>query len=493
MAHVVLLFMVLMIPARLSRFCLFSALLIVAGPLLASIPAPPSNLTAAAVSASHINLAWTDNSSNEGTFRLQRSTDGTNFTVIATLDENVETYSDTALAASRKYYYRVRSRNSDGRSTFSNTAAATTPATSTPSPTPTPTPEPTPTPTPSATPAPTPTPSGPSVPHGVFALIGAGGKVDAATLTSRSVDGISLRQHWVDLEPSDEVFNFAYFDGEIARASAAGKQVSVCLSTGGDEVPAWVMAAVRNAGGSTFSFTDSNGQHTIPVFWDPTLLAKKNAAMAALGARYRNHPAVKIVVVSFSNATTADWNVPHSTDVNAGYGTSEVTRWQRAGYTTQKMIDAGKSVIDTAMKAFPNQVISLAINSNGGILDEPYHDNYVAEKVIANARALWGTTRLVVAKHSLKTNTTPPVPAPETSHAVWYNSYEASAAQTVWAAYDDPSYRINDGIRCDPATALRQSVDIGIAYGISYIELYQKDVVNLPAVTSYAHSQLSVD
>ena len=337
----------------------------------------------------------------------------------------------------------------------------------------------------------TPTPTT-SVPHGVFNLVGAGNEIDAAALTDSSVDGISLRQHWVDLEPSEGVFDFTYLDDQIARANKAGKQVSIRVPTGGDEMPPWVMAAVRGAGGSTFTFTDSNGQHTIPVFWDPTFLAKKNAVMAAFGARYSNQPAVKVVVASFANATTADWNVPHGTDVDAGYGTSEVARWQNAGYTTQKMIDAGKRVVNAAMQAFPNQVISLAINTNGGVLDEPHHDNYVAEKVIANARAHWGATRLVVAKNSLSTKTSSPIPPSDTSLAVWYDSREASTAQTNWRAYDDPSYRINDGIPCDPATALRQSVDIGIAYGISYIELYEADIVNLPAIAGYAHSKLSV-
>ena len=492
-----------------------------------SIPSAPSNLTATAVSASKINLAWTDNSNNENLFRVQRSTDGMNFIRIATLAANVTTYSDTSLPASTRYYYRVRSRNEAGRSTFSNTAAAKTMATPTPTPTPTATPQPTPTatpeptatptpeptatptpeptatptpeptatptPEPSPTPSPTATPRGPSVPRGVFNLVGAGNKVDAVALSSRSVDGISLRQHWVDLEPREGVFNFSYLDTEIARASAAGKQVSIRVPTGGDEMPAWVTTAVRNAGGNTFTFTDSDGQHTIPVFWDPTFLEKKNAVMAALGARYRNHPAVKVVVASFANATTADWNVPHNTDIDAGYGTSEVTRWERAGYTTQKMVDAGKSVIDAAMKAFPYQVISLAVNTNGGRLDEPYHDNYVAEKVIANARTLWGTTRLVVGKNSLKATTAMPLPEPYTALAIWHNSREASTAQTNWRAYDDPTYRINDGVRCDPAAALKKAVDIGIAYGISFIELYQSDIVNLPAVISYAHTELNAN
>ncbi len=456
----------------------------------------PSNLTAKAVSTSEINLAWTDNSSNETKFNLQRSTDGINFAVIASPGANVTTYSDKLLAASTRYYYRVRAVNADSASVFSNKASATTLAAPTPTPSPTPTPDPelspTPTPSPTSTPSATPTPiaTGPSVPRGVFSLVAAGNKINPTTLANPSVDGVSLRQFWADFEPMEGVFDFAYLDAEIERASRAGKQVLIRVPMGGDDMPAWVTAAVRNAGGSTFTFTDSNGQHTIPVFWDPTFLAKKNAVMAALGARYRNHPAVKVVTASFANARTADWNIPHGTQIDPRYGTSEVTRWQNAGYTTQKMLDAGKSVIDAAMEAFPNQVISLAINYSG-TLDKPYHDNYVSEQVIANARAFWGTKRLVVGKNSLKATTMPPPPPPHLSLAVWYNSREASCGQTYWYAYGDTSYRMNDGVRCDPAWALKQAVDIGIAYGISYIELYQIDVLNLPEVISYAHSRLT--
>jgi len=79
-----------------------------------------------AVSASQINLSWTDNSSNETGFKLQRSTDGVNFSLIATVGANVTSYSNTRLTPSTTYYYRVYGYNASGASAFSNLASATT-------------------------------------------------------------------------------------------------------------------------------------------------------------------------------------------------------------------------------------------------------------------------------------------------------------------------------------------------------------------------------
>jgi len=50
---------------------------------VADLPAVPSGLTATTASTLHINLAWTNNASNEDGFKVERSTDGTNFTQIA--------------------------------------------------------------------------------------------------------------------------------------------------------------------------------------------------------------------------------------------------------------------------------------------------------------------------------------------------------------------------------------------------------------------------
>ncbi|HEX5244858.1 MAG TPA: NPCBM/NEW2 domain-containing protein, partial [Tepidisphaeraceae bacterium] len=90
------------------------------------VPVAPSNLSASAISSSQINLAWADNSSNENSFKVQRSTDGTNFITIATLAANTTSYSDTGLSAATTYSYRVIASNGAGDSSPSNVSSTTT-------------------------------------------------------------------------------------------------------------------------------------------------------------------------------------------------------------------------------------------------------------------------------------------------------------------------------------------------------------------------------
>jgi autotransporter-associated beta strand protein len=93
----------------------------------AAPPVAPSALVATAVGAFQINLAWTDNSSDENAFFIERSTSNTaNFAQIALNAPNDTSYQDTGVAANTTYYYRVRGTNLAGASAYSNTNNATT-------------------------------------------------------------------------------------------------------------------------------------------------------------------------------------------------------------------------------------------------------------------------------------------------------------------------------------------------------------------------------
>ncbi len=90
-------------------------------------PSAPVSLQATTVTSTRIDLAWTDTASNETGFQIERSTDGVNFTVLATRAANITAYSDTTVSGGVTYTYRVRATNSHGASSPSNLAAATTP------------------------------------------------------------------------------------------------------------------------------------------------------------------------------------------------------------------------------------------------------------------------------------------------------------------------------------------------------------------------------
>jgi len=97
-------------------------------------PAAPTALMATAASTSQINLAWTDNANNETGFKIEGCTGAgcNDFAQIATVGANVTSYSNTGLAASTSYSYRVRATNAVGDSAYSNVASATTQAPPTP-------------------------------------------------------------------------------------------------------------------------------------------------------------------------------------------------------------------------------------------------------------------------------------------------------------------------------------------------------------------------
>ncbi|MEQ1760641.1 MAG: fibronectin type III domain-containing protein, partial [Vicinamibacterales bacterium] len=91
-------------------------------------PAAPTGLGATAPTASSVQLTWTDASTTETTFRIERAPNGGSFVEIATVAADVTAYTDNAVSPSTAYQYRVRAGNVAGNSDYSNTASVTTPA-----------------------------------------------------------------------------------------------------------------------------------------------------------------------------------------------------------------------------------------------------------------------------------------------------------------------------------------------------------------------------
>jgi hypothetical protein len=93
-------------------------------------PAAPTNLVAAAISTTSIQLTWTDNATNETSYRVEMKTTS-KYGVVKTLVANATSVTITGLAAGKLYSFRVQARNTLA-SAYSNEASATTQASAQP-------------------------------------------------------------------------------------------------------------------------------------------------------------------------------------------------------------------------------------------------------------------------------------------------------------------------------------------------------------------------
>jgi fibronectin type 3 domain-containing protein len=88
-------------------------------------PNAPSALSAKVVSATQVNLGWTDNSSDETAFAVWRQTGSTTFVRVGVVAPNVVGFADTGLTPNVAYTYELRATNDVGASAWSNRVTIT--------------------------------------------------------------------------------------------------------------------------------------------------------------------------------------------------------------------------------------------------------------------------------------------------------------------------------------------------------------------------------
>ena len=98
-------------------------------------PAVPSAFAVATINSGTLKLTWTDNSTNETGFELQRSKALAGpYVAIATTLHDVRSYSDSNLTPSTRYYYNLRSVSLTGESAFLTASGTTATSNVTPPP-----------------------------------------------------------------------------------------------------------------------------------------------------------------------------------------------------------------------------------------------------------------------------------------------------------------------------------------------------------------------
>lgn len=95
-------------------------------PVVAVVPAAPTSVACTSVARTAITVGWTDHATNETGFHVERSTNGSTWTRVATVGANVRTYTNGSLKSNTLHYYRVRAYNASGNSAYTGTVSART-------------------------------------------------------------------------------------------------------------------------------------------------------------------------------------------------------------------------------------------------------------------------------------------------------------------------------------------------------------------------------
>jgi len=86
----------------------------------------PENLSIESLTATSVNVTWTDTSNNEDGFHIERSIDGVSFSKYTSVGKNISSYAVFGLLSNQENYFRIKAYNSSTESDFSNTVHFTT-------------------------------------------------------------------------------------------------------------------------------------------------------------------------------------------------------------------------------------------------------------------------------------------------------------------------------------------------------------------------------
>jgi hypothetical protein len=339
----------------------------------------------------------------------------------------------------------------------------------------------------------------PGLPCGSFS-----NRVTRAVLQNPQVAGTMISASWKTIERSRTTFDWAAVDSALRQAQKAHLPVTLNLIAGGASTPDWVK---KMPGVQRIYLVDTNEYRdryctkvSIPVFWDELYLQEKERFIAEAGNRYGSNPNIVGVMVSFANAFTNDWCVPHAVGRFCGRAMDQVKTWINKGYTTDKMLNAGKRTIDAWARAFPAKALKLPIQVTHERLDGTASN--LAE-MIADYGFSNYPERFYIQVNSLNALT------PNSSDVVDANPNTYGYILQLLTQHPNriglqmlasasngnvDNCRQNGGVSPCPAhDVLMNSVVKGLSYNPNYIEYWYQDVQNtdLQDVLEYANNGMA--
>jgi Beta-galactosidase len=184
------------------------------------------------------------------------------------------------------------------------------------------------------------------------------------------IDGVVLRGLWSQIEPSPGAYDWSVVDLEITRAVANKKKIAVNVTTGA-YAPAWLFAAPYNVPHKTFLWGNHQGANgacaptVLPAPWDQQYEQAFASMMTAYAQHLKSIPgayeATTLVGLTGINTLTDEMHLAFCSNSNG------LALWQTLGYTPDKILAAGETLMSATNQAFPDKILALAIIESGGL------------------------------------------------------------------------------------------------------------------------------
>ena len=226
---------------------------------------------------------------------------------------------------------------------------------------------------------------------GIVDLLPGGNDLDQLTgnpnLDKAWVDGFRWREQWNVVQPDSlDVYDWSNTDAAIATVAAKGKKLTLSIAAGISSSPG-IYDGTRPC--THFACdTDGDGVNDSDMpFPDRTYLAKWDAFVYAMGARYDDDPNVALVFVTGMGQQVVEFHVTNTVANENAWNKLAVA----AGYAnkSEAIQTAAQHVINTFVSAFPNTPILFTTGNpwsdTGGITDQELVEDYIL--TVDNGRA----------------------------------------------------------------------------------------------------------
>jgi hypothetical protein len=322
---------------------------------------------------------------------------------------------------------------------------------------------------------PTTSPASIKMMSGVFIVTDHNVAIQPATYTNPAVDGIVIRTFWRNVQPAPDMFDWSFIDSQIQAASASGKKVILVVLPGAF-TPAWALQGVQTAQ-FVVDYGFVQGQTvTLPLPWDATYLSRWFAFVHVLGQRYDSNPAVVNVPATGPTSISEEMSLPNDP--------TAVTEWKQLGYTLQMYESAWQQTLAAYTQSFPTTQISQTFYPGLAIPDASSES---ATRVdLANFAFNRYGQHVAFQENGLSARKNAP--------SLGYDLVQQYSAKTT-VGFEMGTSATEKPDQMGGATAvsaLRASVDLGLAAGVKFLEIYEKDELNptLQPILAHMHSAL---